>query len=829
MDMDIRKRFSQSIIATMQRDVLDAKGNEVFWVGTVNSAGLVVSIKVGARGNSGMVLVNSAMTQRDVDENQKCEGKVVIHNHPSGVLEPSNADLNVASQYMEMGVGSYIVNNSVDNVYVIVEPVKPKVLSLISKEDVSNYLSVSGPLAKENPLYEERPSQINLVKQIVTTFNEGKIGIFEAGTGVGKSYAYLLPSMVWAFSNKERVVISTGTINLQQQLIEKDIPAATKIIGKKIKAVLVKGRQNYLCLRRLEDAMVDVDGDIFATDKEMIESINQWSETTSTGSRSDLYFLPSESVWSRVNSESDACMGARCPHRDNCFIMKVRKEASDANILVVNHHLLFADIESRMNGVGYDDTAVLPPYKRIVFDEAHGIEDSATSFFSETINRFKVMKQVNLLYRSFRGSSSGFLVQVEAVSTAEDVIENAMKKVGDIKEALFTLEQLAQSAMENEFTSRLTNDTCQKFSAMLKGMEDLKTSLGGFANIVRTALEGVDDDDKDIPAYFECRTVLKRIDSMVILCKDFTEWDMHDDTVFWIQKDRLPPKKSGDEVSTYFQFTQTPLDVAPLMNMGVFEPMSSVVCTSATLRTGDNFSYWMRRTGASFVESERLLNEVFESPFPYKNNVLFAVPSDAPFPDSPMYQDYVEETLPKLILASGGRTLVLFTSYESLRHAYNSIFPKLLKEGIDLYKQGDDDRFRLLENFKKNRASVLFATDSFWEGVDVPGDSLSQVIIIKLPFAVPSDPVFKARSEAVEKRGGSSFMELSVPQAVIKFRQGFGRLVRRSDDRGAIVVMDRRIVEKRYGKMFTTSVPMTRRMYNPTEEIVKAVEKLLEK
>ena len=217
----------------------------------------------------------------------------------------------------------------------------------------------------------------------------------------------------------------------------------------------------------------------------------------------------------------------------------------------------------------------------------------------------------------------------------------------------------------------------------------------------------------------------------------------------------------------------------------------------------------------------------FDSPFPYRQNVLFAVPNDAPFPNSPYFQSYVEETLPRLISASGGRTLVLFTSYESLKYAYSSSRTILAEKGINLFKQGDDDRFRLLERFKEDTTSVLFATDSFWEGVDVPGSSLTQVIIVKLPFAVPNDPVFAARSEAIEKKGGSSFMQLSVPQAVIKFRQGFGRLIRRGDDKGVIVVLDRRIVENKYGKMFTKSVPMTRRMNNSLSYILDAIEKFI--
>lgn len=827
--MDIHKYFTQSIITAMRRDIQEADGSEVSWLGTLNADGRVISVKTGARGNDGMVLVNSALANREVEENaaeSSGSSHVVIHNHPSGLLKPSEADLNVASSYMEMGIGSYIVNNSVSDVYVIVEPVKPKVFSVLDEEKMAFFLSSQGPLAKKVESYEERPSQIELVRNVTSAFNSGKIAAFEAGTGVGKSYAYLIPSMLWAVKNKERVVISTGTINLQQQLVEKDIPAAQKIIGKKIKAILLKGRQNYLCLRRMNDAMEEKD--LFTEDSELLENISAWSSTTETGSRSDLSFMPPDSVWSRVNSESDACMGARCPFHDSCFVMKVRKEAADANVIVVNHHLLFADIESRMNGVGYDDTAVLPPYRRIVFDEAHGIEDSATSFFSESINRLKLLKQINLLYRSYHGNVAGFLVQSSALSSSSDFYEKAEEYGEDIRASVTALDDLAMQAMENDFTARLHSHTLVRFRAVLKGLDDLRQCIGKFVSIARELLDGISEDDSILPCVFESKTVLRRLEDMVSLCKNFCEWEEHDDTVFWMQKTRLPPKKAGDDFLTYVQFMQTPLDVSPLMNMGVFEPMSSVVCTSATLRTGTSFSYWNNRTGLSFVEEGRLIENTFESPFPYRSNVLFAVPHDAPFPDSPGFQDYVEETVFKLIMASGGRTLVLFTSYDSLRNAYNSTYKKLLNEGIEAYKQGDDDRFRLLEKFKKNRESVLFATDSFWEGVDVPGESLSQVIIVKLPFAVPNDPVFQARSEAVEKRGGSPFMELSVPQAVIKFRQGFGRLMRRGDDRGVIVVLDRRIVEKKYGRLFTTSVPMTRRMYNPLADILAAIKKFFE-
>ena len=265
------------------------------------------------------------------------------------------------------------------------------------------------------------------------------------------------------------------------------------------------------------------------------------------------------------------------------------------------------------------------------------------------------------------------------------------------------------------------------------------------------------------------------------------------------------------------------------MNKGVFEPMDSVVCTSATLSIGKSFNYWKKRSGVFFAEEERILEGDFPSPFPYKTNVLFAVARDAPFPENAFeYQRYIEDSIVRLIRAAGGKTLVLFTSYESLKHACDIARNALRLTGIKVLKQGDDDRFRLLKIFREDKPSVLFATDSFWEGVDVPGDSLSQVIIAKLPFGVPNNPVFAAKSEMIQQRGGSSFMELSVPDAVIKFRQGFGRLMRRNSDKGAIVVLDKRIVEKQYGKIFTSSVPETKKMYDSVENIAQAVAALID-
>ena len=819
--MDVHKYFTQPVIIEMKRQIKSASGNEVFFTGLINANGLVTSIKACARGTDSEVAVN---------QNEARECSVLIHNHPGGNLEPSDADMGVASDASERAQGFYIINNEVTEVYVVMEPVKPKEIKKLDTESTALYLENGGPLSQQSESYEERPVQVELLRRIAETFNKNGIGIFEAGTGVGKSYAYLIPSMLWAHENKERVVISTGTINLQQQLCEKDIPAAEKIIGKKIKSVLLKGRQNYICLRRLEDA--GNERELFGDDTEQFDKIAEFAKTSATGTISDLSFRPHDTVWSRVKSESDACMGPRCPYHSQCFVMKARKEAAGAQIIVVNHHLLFADIESRMNGVGYDDQAVLPPYRHIIFDEAHGIENAATSFFSENVSKFQILKQVNLLYRRRKNSEAGYLCTVAILSSNEEKAADAYSIVSRIKSAINDLETAAQDLLKDGYTVRLCDATARDFGPVLTLAASLARAITELTSLGRELAEGVSEEDKSAGAFWEAKLVLRHLENTVVLLNDFSAWDEKRDLVFWLQKKFLPPDASSarDEGSRqYTVFTRTPLDIAPLMNTGVFEPMESVVCTSATLEINRDFGYWMRRTGVSFADSGRILSGEFPSPFPYSTNLLFAVPKDAPLPDKNAmeYQPYIEQAVARLITAAQGRTLVLFTSYDSLRNAYNDV--KLMLPGFDgaLLKQGDDDNARLLDLFRRDTSSVLFATDSFWQGVDVPGESLSQVIIVKLPFSVPNDPVFTARAEAVEKRGGNSFMELSLPEAVIKFRQGFGRLIRRGDDRGTVIVLDRRIYEKYYGRIFLNSIPQSKRMYENLDEIVDKVASFL--
>lgn len=700
-------------------------------------------------------------------------------------------------------------------------------IKTLNADEAASFLEASGPLAKNESDYEERPSQIALLKKITEAFNENKIGVFEAGTGVGKSFAYLIPSMLWALSNKERVVISTGTINLQMQLMQKDIPQAEKIIGKNVKAVLLKGRQNYVCLRRLFDAVHE--RELFSDELASIDELSKWAEQTKTGEKSELEIVPNEKAWLRIRSESEVCLSRRCPFFEKCFVMLAKKNAETSDILVVNHHLLFADIESRASGIGYDDAGVLPPYRRIIFDEAHTIDDSAQSFFSESVQRFAILKNLNLLYREKKNTNTGYIANLAIVSSNEDKASEARRLIQDAKSALQNAEEASRELLQNEHTLRLCEKSARSFSPLLSLTASLAQSLAKVTALVQDLMDGINEDDKTAASFWEAKLCVRRLDDAVSLLNDFSLWNEKSDCVFYLTKRNLPHDALFTKNESDLQFTvfsKTPLTVAPLMAENLFEEMKSAVCTSATLSIYDRFFYFMKKTGISFIEKDRVNAGSFASPFPYNRNVLFAVPSDAPLPDQYAdFQNFASYAIARLVKNANGRTLILFTSYEMLIACFSAVKSALAQESFLLLKQGTADNARLLEKFRNNGSSVLFATSSFWQGIDVPGDSLSQVIIAKLPFAVPSDPIFAAQSEALKKKGGNAFMDLSVPEAVMLFRQGFGRLMRKKTDKGCVIVLDRRLYEKRYGQIFLQSIPDAKRLYASLAEIEKESKK----
>jgi ATP-dependent DNA helicase DinG len=467
----------------------------------------------------------------------------------------------------------------------------------------------------------------------------------------------------------------------------------------------------------------------------------------------------------------------------------------------------------------------------VIIDEAHTTEEAATSFFSKSFTSLGIYRQLGRLYRRRRASKRGLLVRLASLSPPkkddgyEDKIEDALNK---IREAADALDEAALELCSGDGVFRLTPEKDEIIRARLSNeFSALRKQLNKLAGFVREQLENLGEEYSEESVVWEIRSVLRRLDTMGSVCLSFIEYKENPADVMWIE--RRSGRVGFD--SPWASFNVTPVDVAPSLKEALFEPNKTVVCVSATLTTGSsdlhNFEYWKSRSGLSLVREREIFLGVFPSPFPYQSRVLLAAPEDAPLPADPEYESFVDRAAVSLVEAAGGSALVLFTSFKALKSAHEAALPVLEKQGIRLLKQGDDDRNRLLAAFLNDESSCLYATDSFWEGVDAPGDTLRLVVLCRLPFRSPSDPVFEARCEALEGRGGNAFMDLSLPEAVMKFKQGFGRLMRRSSDHGAVVVLDGRLLQKRYGRIFLQSLPETKTCFGSLDTILRSLEDFL--
>jgi ATP-dependent DNA helicase DinG len=695
----------------------------------------------------------------------------------------------------------------------------------LDPELISAALRDGGLVARRLSPYEPRESQLELMELIIQAFNEDALAAAEAGTGVGKSFAYLLPAIHYALNTTEKIVISTATINLQQQLFEKDIPLVINALDADIKSVLMKGRGNYLCRRRLDEALREPGLDTAENDQ--LYRIADWAQRSKTGSRSELPFVALETVWLNICSEADLCPNQHCPEYKHCFVYLMRQDAASAHIIVVNHHLLFADLAARYRGAGYENAVILPPFTRLIVDEAHSIEHAATSFYSREFSRPGLLRQLGRLYHKKGRSRRGLLMRVSAMLPADVSTDAAAQALEKIKQSIVELDNFALELCAVEGVFRLSPDsvTGGMESSLFSLFGDLQNKIRAFAGIGRELLDLIPEKFHEYPAVWEMKALLGRFDDIAGICQAFVKFRKTPNEVMWMEK-RQPPG-SGRAREPYVIYTQTPVEIAENLKESLFEPNKTVVCVSATLTVNNSFDYWAGRCGFGLSRNRTLLSGCFPSPFPYARSVLLASPLDAPMPDESGYQEFVNHAAAELVASSGGSALILFTSYQSLQDACLTAVPRLQDLGIRCLKQGDDDRARLLQEFLNDETSVLFATDSFWEGVDAPGDTLRLVIICRLPFRTPNNPVFEARREALEKKGGNSFMELSLPEAVMKFKQGFGRLMRRSSDHGAVVVLDRRLIRKQYGIIFQHSLPETKTLFADLQTIVREMENFL--
>ena len=830
---DITKYIAAEMRSKMRDEIAESNGNEVFFVGWVDDDLLVHDVQAVARGNENAVPAIMNIAQ---------EADVVLHNHPSGGLKPSEPDLNIASRLDDFSVAFYIINNEVDDIYAVVEPFAKKDVKKLNAADLELLLQPGGPISKKLSGYENRPQQIEMIDYVVQAFNDGKIATIEAGTGTGKTMAYLLPAIYWAVQNKERIVISTNTINLQEQLIKKDIPFLRSALPVKFDAVLVKGRSNYVCLRKVDD--VESEFELHSGDEESgeLKSLLGWARQSKDGSKADLSVIPRSDVWEKIAAESDTCTHNRCKYFRECFVNKSRRHASKAHILVVNHHLLFADLAIRRQTGSFQDAVVLPPYQKIIFDEAHHIENVATNYFGSQVSRGGVIRSLTRLHRKQKAMEKGHLHTLRfrvlrrqrelPASLVEKIVrkittqlapgaEQLLEQTNSVMDMLFDqLKNQNGGKLESEQKIRLLPHVIDAifhgpgltapFKDYIQTLKIFSTDLNELVSLGQKCKQHTEDDWESLT--IELQAQAERLAAVADVLTQIIFRD-DEDNIRWIEA------RPGWRGKSIVRFQISPLDIQEIMKEAVYDAFNTIVMTSATLTVDNSFNFLATRIGLNTVSEERRTGIVLAAPFDYQQQVILAVPMDMPDPRHPTFAQELGKAVFKALTISDGRAFVLFTSYGLLNMIYNQLQESLDMVGIKVLKQGKENRHELLKRFKRHTNSVLFGTDSFWEGVDVEGEALENVIITKLPFKVPSEPIIEARYEAIEKAGGNPFVDYAVPLAVLKFKQGFGRLIRRKTDRGSVIIYDNRVVQKSYGKRFIRSLPECRTTIGPREQV----------
>lgn len=653
--------------------------------------------------------------------------------------------------------------------------------------------------------YEERTSQKSMIRAIVKAYKMGEHAIIEAPTGTGKSLAYLLAFLsVWEqfetkieddvmVEKKPVLCIATNTIALQEQLMSKDIPAFRDLIGVDFKTALIKGRNNFICNRNVKKILKEDNGSFTSlTEAEafsnLMKEIHPKDELL-VGDRSKINTQIEPSLWEKVSTDSNGCSRKECPFYKECFFYQEKAENAQADVLITNHAMMFADLSVRIESDFEQEGLVLPAYDFLVFDEAHNLEDVASNFLGSSVSRLRVKKLLSEMTTHFtKGSISTYMKENDENESRMEM-ESLIIQLDTINEEFF--KKVVEFVDDN--TVQRVHQMPQSIKSFEQDMSVLFKELEKGLTRCEKELEGLKEEDKQSLKSMKARlhTISNELGSFLNQEKP--------NMVYWIDA----PKKGKTSESRHFfaSVCQTPISVNEVLHDNLFDRMDSVVLTSATLGT-DNLDYIANRLGIP-----RYVGAMFHSPFDYEEQSRVYVPQKALNPKHPDYFRYMESEIKELIEASKGRTLVLFTSYSQMNSM--SLICKDYVEGLGyrFLKQGDLPRTPLINAFRDDRDSVLFATSSYWEGIDVQGDSLSSVIITRLPFEVPDQPVIQARMERMQERGQNPFMEYQVPAAVMKFKQGFGRLIRSTSDKGVVTVLDSRIVSMHYGKKFLQALP----------------------
>ena len=822
MVMDIKERFSEKSLQTIKEYLIENDNKSIIFKATFDENEVIQEPFF-------LSLYKKKTFEETLTKVKRDE--VVIRITKPNQLYPNDLELELSEElFNRRNIAYCLLSSDLDDFYFIQDIDRTN----LEKIDIENYFSENGILVNEIKGFEHRHEQEEMAKNIQKAINDNRKIIVEAGTGTGKTLAYLIPAIKWAIANKKKVIIATNTINLQEQLLLKDIPLAKSVIKDEFSYALVKGRTNYLCKRLFTELSLgkSVDIETFSMEaREQIEYILKWGNKTKTGDKAELPFEVYPDVWELVQSTTELCLGKKCPFRKECFHMKTRMKKMEADILISNHHVFFSDLNVRAETDFDSEYLILPRYDMVIFDEAHNIESVARSYFSVEVSKISFTRLLHRIYqkKSKKKKEKSALTRVE-----ETIDEKYLEKTGDylellknMKSEIYILQTIGDEYFD-EIRKMFETNTEAPIRKSLNNFEMTKSNflenlrakkeffqakLAEFLNLMM-AFNNVIDEEKDknpevINFNNHLKIFKKYIDSFKFI-NNFSD----DDYVYWLD---INSKR------TNVVLTATPLNIAQKLSSVLFENLNRLVFASATIMANGNFEYFKKSLG---LDEEECMECFIESPFDYENQMSVYIPAD--IQDSENLNAFITDAskfILDILKKTKGKAFILFTSYTMLNQIYYSLVNKLKNSNFEIFLHGEKPRSQLIKEFKEAKNPVLFGTTSFWEGVDVQGENLSNVIITKLPFLVPTDPIVSAISKKIEESGGNSFSDFQLPEAIIKFKQGVGRLIRKKTDRGNVFILDSRVIKKKYGSAFIKALPSQKNIkILEKDDIIKEIE-----